>query len=279
MNDVHKSEFAQTGQNSSPLPKVDVFIDSNNLFHAAKNAFGEGKYSINRLVDLLCKKKGWQLGVINYYSGVPKKDYDPVGYVAVMNRLDQLRRRGVNVVPRDLQYRTKKVCGPDGEQTIVTNVTEKGIDVRLALDAVRSAYEKSCDAFLILSQDQDLSEICLDIERICKQQSRTVEICSAYPFGPTYANTRGLRGSNWIHIDEAMYQESKGSPRRDVRRTPEATSNVTLIVNPTIDTSTPPLPNTPIPTPAQAVQAAESAKKLIDATPLQTDAPRRRRRR
>jgi hypothetical protein len=195
-----------------------------------------------------------------------------------MNRLDQLRRRGVNVVARDLQYRTKKVCGPDGEQTIVTNVTEKGIDVRLALDAVRSAYERSCDAFLILSQDQDLSEICLDVEQVCKQQGRTVEICSAYPFSPTYANTRGLRGSNWIHIDEAMYSESKGSPRRDIRRKTETTSNATSLATPSIETPPPPLAAISTPTPTQAVQAADAARKLIDATPLRTDIPCKRRR-
>lgn len=195
-----------------PRPSAAIFIDSNNLFHAMNDAFGEGRHNIVTLAHLVCAKRGWTPGQINYYCGLPKKDHDPKGFIAATRRVDYLRRHGVNVVTRDLIYRTKKVVGPAGEQTIVTNVSEKGIDVRIALDVVRSAYENTADAIIIFSQDQDLSEVALDVDRICKMKGKFVDVCSAYPVGSNYANKRGLRGSSWIRIDREMYEASTHRP-------------------------------------------------------------------
>jgi uncharacterized LabA/DUF88 family protein len=36
---------------------------------------------------------------------------------------------------------------------------EKGIDVRIALDVIAEAHRRAYDVALILSQDQDLSEV------------------------------------------------------------------------------------------------------------------------
>jgi uncharacterized LabA/DUF88 family protein len=39
---------------------------------------------------------------------------------------------------------------------------EKGIDVRIAIDVIRLAHRNAYDVALLFSQDQDLSELCVE---------------------------------------------------------------------------------------------------------------------
>jgi hypothetical protein len=82
---------------------------------------------------------------------------------------------------------------------------EKGIDVRLALDVVRMARENQYDVGLIFSQDQDLSEVADEVRSISVSQDRWIKLACAFPVSPTYTNTRGIHGTEWIKIDRSMY--------------------------------------------------------------------------
>ncbi len=82
---------------------------------------------------------------------------------------------------------------------------EKGIDVRIALDIVRTARLNLFDVALVFSQDQDLSEVADEIREIAKSQDRWIKMTSAFPFSPTLKNKRGINNTDWIKIDKQTY--------------------------------------------------------------------------
>ncbi len=105
---------------------------------------------------------------------------------------------------------------PDGSPHSFLSGEEKGIDIRLALDAVRIAHRREYDVALILSQDQDLSEVAEEIRSIAREQARWIKIASAFPVSPSAPNRRGIDKTDWIRIDRATYDTCLD--RRDYRR-------------------------------------------------------------
>jgi hypothetical protein len=82
---------------------------------------------------------------------------------------------------------------------------EKGIDVRLAIDVIRMAHRGAYDVALLLSQDQDLSEVAEEVRVISREQDRWMKIASAFPFSPTTRNRRGIDKTDWLRIDRTIY--------------------------------------------------------------------------
>ena len=82
---------------------------------------------------------------------------------------------------------------------------EKGVDVRIALDVIRLAHEKMYDVAVIFSQDQDLSEVADEVQRISIEQNRSIKIASVFPMSPTSKNTKGINKTEWIKIDKKAY--------------------------------------------------------------------------
>jgi len=94
---------------------------------------------------------------------------------------------------------------PDGTTTTVLVGQEKGVDVRIALDVVRSARERRYDVALVFSQDQDLSEAVDEVRTISRQQVRWIKVACAFPASPTSLNRRGINGTEWVPIDRTFY--------------------------------------------------------------------------
>jgi hypothetical protein len=84
---------------------------------------------------------------------------------------------------------------------------EKGIDVRIALDVMGCVLEELCDVAVIVSQDQDLSEVADEVRKIARRVGRWIKVASAYPFGPTSRNRRGINGTDWLRIDRTTYDD------------------------------------------------------------------------
>jgi hypothetical protein len=125
-------------------------------------------------------------------------------------------RQGIHVVARPLRYRNKRVLLPNGSTHTFLAAEEKGVDVRMALDIVRRAHRREYDVALILSQDQDLSEVAEEIRSIAREQGRWIKIASAFPVSPTAPNRRGIDKTDWIRIDRATYDACLD--RRNYRR-------------------------------------------------------------
>lgn len=184
-----------------------VFVDGQNLYRHAKDAFGYHypNYDIMKLAVNTCAAKAWNLVQTNFYTGVPDPIDDPRWNHFWTAKLAAMGRQGVKVFSRSLRYRNQTFTLPDGTIHSFLHGEEKGIDVRLALDIVSSANRNEYDVALIFSQDQDLSEVADEIREISRMHNRWIKIACAYPVSPTTKNRRGINNSEWIKLTKAEY--------------------------------------------------------------------------
>ncbi len=189
------------------VKRVHAFFDGQNLFYAAKYAFGYSwpNYDPLLLAKAVCQSMNWQLEKTWFYTGMPSPQDDPIKNHFWTAKLAHMGRVGVKTFSRHLKYRDQTVQLPGGGTTTVPVGNEKGVDVRLALDVVAAVRENRCDVALIFSQDQDLSEVADEVRAISMQQNRWIKLACGFPVSPTYSNTRGIRNSEWIPIDRTMY--------------------------------------------------------------------------
>lgn len=185
-----------------------AFFDGQNLFHAVRQAFGYSfpNYDPIALAQAVCQDKGWQLSQVRFYTGVPTMADNPFWCRFWDAKLAALGTRpDVHIYRRNLRYQTKTFRLPDGTENHVLLGHEKGIDVRIALDVVRLAENRQFDVGLIFSQDQDLSEVADEIRLIARKQDRWIKLASAFPVGPAARNKRGINRTDWIGIEQELY--------------------------------------------------------------------------
>ena len=185
--------------------RVVAFVDGQNLFNAAKQAFGYDfpNYDAVKLAQLVCEQRErerqeqWTLVRLHFYTGMPSPTKDEPRNRFWTSKLGAMgmKKPLVQTFSRPLVYRNGIA-------------QEKGIDVRLALDAVRLAHENEYDVALVFSQDQDFIELAIEIKRIAATQGRWVTVVSAYPFGASYSNKSGIDKTDWFRIDKALYDQA-----------------------------------------------------------------------
>jgi len=187
--------------------RVYSFFDGQNLYHAVKDAFGYTypNYDPLALARLVCDIKGWNLSKVNFYTGMPDQDDDPLWHLFWTHKLQVMGSRGVRTFARSLRYSNERIILPDGRESTALVGREKGIDVRIALDIVRMVRHGLFDVALIFSQDQDLSEVAKEVREMSREHDRWVKIACAFPVSPTVENPRGINGTDWIQIDRKMY--------------------------------------------------------------------------
>lgn len=184
-----------------------AFVDGQNLFYAAQEAFGHRypNYDVLALCSALCTQQGWQLQQVRFYTGVPDAADNRFWHHFWSGKLAVMGRQGVHVFSRALRYRNRNVKLPDGTVHSFLSGDEKGVDVRIALDVIRMAHRGEYDVALILSQDQDLSEVAQEIRTIAREQDRWIKVACAFPHSPTSRNRRGIDRTDWIRIERALY--------------------------------------------------------------------------
>ncbi len=200
------------------VKRAVVFIDGQNLFHATREAFGYTypNYDVQALAQRLCAAQGWQLEQTRFYTGIPDSADNAFWHSFWERKLRVISWQGVHVYSRPLRYRNKTVRLPDGTEFTFLAGEEKGIDVRIALDVIRVAHRNELDVAMVLSQDQDLSEVAAEIRAIALEQNRWIKIACAFPSSPTSRNRRGIDKTDWIRIDRLTYDACLD--RRDYRR-------------------------------------------------------------
>ena len=184
-------------------PCAIAFVDGQNLFHCAEEAFGHTypNYDPLRLATEVCRQNGWKLTQTRFYTGVPPAERNRGWHNFWARKTLRMSRAGVIVVTRPLRYTLELL--EDGNSRSIPR--EKGIDVRIAIDVLSLTYQKALDVALIFSQDQDLAELATEIRGLARRQKRWLKIASAFPVGPGTDNTRGINGADWIRIDRATY--------------------------------------------------------------------------
>jgi len=187
------------------VKRTIAFVDGQNLYHNVRTAFGytHPNYDIEKLARAVCTLKNWQLDHVYFYTGIPTLADNPRWHDFWTKKLAALGRvPNVTVYSRPLVYRNGI-----GQ--------EKGIDVRLALDALDCAHRNLFDVALIFSQDQDLSELATLIRQLSRVQDRWIKIASAYPVNQAAVpnplnqavipNKRGINATDWCSIDQSTY--------------------------------------------------------------------------
>ena len=191
--------------------RVSLFIDGQNLFHAVKEAFNYRypNYDVRKLANSICKREKWGVPAsIHFYTGVPGEAMSKRWHDFWRRKLDAMREEGIYVFSRTLRPSYSERANISGQMLKQPPIgVEKGIDVRLSLDVIRAAYENGCDIAVILSQDQDFSEVAKEVRYISKKQDRWIKIASAFPVSHEYDKKRGIEGTDWIRIDRRMYDE------------------------------------------------------------------------
>lgn len=189
------------------LKRACAFFDGQNLFYAAKKAFGYAypNYDPSALARAVCSRKGWQLDGVFFYTGIPRIQDDVHWNHFWTAKLAVMGTRGIRTFTRHLRYRNQSIVLPDGSESTVLVGQEKGIDVRIALDVVRMARERLFDVAILFSQDQDLPEVAVEVRSIARSQDRWIKIACAFPVSPTYENERGINHTDWIPIDRQTY--------------------------------------------------------------------------
>ncbi|MBF0565773.1 MAG: NYN domain-containing protein [Nitrospirae bacterium] len=190
------------------IKRTIAFVDGQNLFYAAKHAFGYSypNYDAICLTAKICKEKNWEHIQTRFYTGIPSPADNPFWNHFWTTKLAIMgTRQKVYIFTRPLRYdkQTITIQGGQTQKGIVGQ--EKGIDVRIALDIVRLARENQYDAALILSQDQDLTEAADEVKHIALEQDRWIKLASAFPVSPTCNNRRGIDKTDWFLIDQNIY--------------------------------------------------------------------------
>lgn len=180
-----------------------VFIDGQNLYHLAKNAWGDKSiphspykypsYDVEKLANTLITGDSRRvLTQTRFYTGVPDKEGSPkqvLWHEFWNNKLRYLKSRGIYV------YRGR--VNPGGQ--------EKGVDVSIAVDLVELTYDQNYDVAIIVSQDWDFGPAIRLAKRIAKKQKRHLIFESAFPYQAGKVARRGIPGTKWIHIDKTTY--------------------------------------------------------------------------
>ena len=175
-----------------PAKRAVAFVDGANTRLCARKAFGDGLMNINplALVQAMCAHEGFELAGAYYYLGVPDVRVTEDGHYAWMKRCARWRRQGVRVFTRTLLH----------DETGAAR--EKGIDVRLALDAVDLYRREPFDVAMLFSQDQDFSELASELKTLAREQGRWIEIVSVFPWADGNAPSQGIVGTRPILIDK-----------------------------------------------------------------------------
>jgi uncharacterized LabA/DUF88 family protein len=185
-----------------------AFVDGQNLYYAAKAAFGYTypNYDAKALAEMVCRTKGWQLTQTRFYTGVPSQTDNAFWNEFWERKLAAMGRMGIHIFSRQLRYRNRTINVHGGDSTLTITVgEEKGIDVRIALDMVGLALSADYDVAVVLSQDQDLSEAVDEIRSIAQSQNRWIKVASAFPLSPMTLNKRGINETDWLPFAKEQY--------------------------------------------------------------------------
>ena len=190
------------------LKKTIAFIDGQNLFYAVKNDFDckYPNYDPKKLAHRVCEKQGWRLIKTCFYTGVPKSKHNQFWHDFWAKKITKLKaQKNVFVFSRYIHQRKLKFqCQHCDQESIFSRGDEKGIDIRIAIDAIRAVLRSECDVILLFSQDQDLGEVANEIKAIAKEQGKFIKVACAFPAN---SSQRGINKTDWIPFDKNLYDQ------------------------------------------------------------------------
>ena len=142
--------------------RVVGFVDGQNLFYAAKQAFGYTypNYDPRRLTEVVAEAQGWTVAGIRFYTGVPDRSDNPFWNGFWAARCDAMGSEGVVAFTRPLRYRDETVDLPGGGKGTAASTTPAaawdGIEYRgrvgdISIYGQESNYTTWCPANMNLA--------------------------------------------------------------------------------------------------------------------------------
>jgi uncharacterized LabA/DUF88 family protein len=154
------------------MERVCIFIDGSNLYHGLKANYGNTRIDFKKLGDVL--REGRQLLRIYYYNVPLDAREEPEEYKRQqqffdrLNKTDYLELRFGRLVKRTVKNKwcqscarergVKLVCQECGSQITGEFRTEKGVDVKLAVDMLSLAATNTYNTAILVSGDGDLKD-------------------------------------------------------------------------------------------------------------------------
>ncbi len=111
------------------VKRTTAFVDGQNLFHAAREAFGYTypNYDAQALAAAVCRGQRWSLLNVRFYTGVPDESDNAFWHHFWAGKLAMMGKQGVTVFSRPLRYRNVRVRLPDGTSHTFLAGEEKGL--------------------------------------------------------------------------------------------------------------------------------------------------------
>ncbi len=228
-------------QDIEPFPRAVAFIDGQNLIHDATREFGYEHLNIDvkKLALSVCETNRWKLTETRFYTGVPTLQQNPTWKQFWDKKLFQMRLDGVQTITSKLKdrqtqiilYKQIHVTVPNSSAELQSQIdtspcwvtdrgyyldhgtvvsqtvfTEKGIDVSIAVDAMKYALESRYDVCLIFSRDSDLSPAVAEIKNIGMKRLPKFLVATAFP--SSQGKDYGIPHADiTIRIPKSMYDK------------------------------------------------------------------------
>ncbi|MDQ5890115.1 MAG: hypothetical protein QG609_608 [Patescibacteria group bacterium] len=129
-----------------PKTRTTILIDGSNFYFKLKELKLHNllKFNFAEFAKDLAGKD--QIIATNYYVGAVKTDGTP----AMQKNFDNQRKLLSHLKKQKINYTLGYLLKTDGK------LHEKGVDVRIAVDILVTAYEKTADRIILISSDTDL---------------------------------------------------------------------------------------------------------------------------
>ncbi|MCW3134323.1 MAG: NYN domain-containing protein [Methanophagales archaeon] len=126
------------------MERVALFIDGSNFYHGLKANLGRTRVDFYKFATLLCGENR-KLIRIYYYNAPHKKEIDEEKYKSQQKFFSLLERTPY------LELKLGRL-EPRGDTFI-----EKGVDILLAVDMLKYAYDDTYDTAILVSGDGDFA--------------------------------------------------------------------------------------------------------------------------
>lgn len=192
---------------SGDQAKVAVFIDWQNVYRAARRAFGlqgfpneHGNISPYQIARILAAGNGrgatGTLVRVQIHRGLPHSSRDRVGYAANRRQATAWVKEAPEIVvpcQRPLRY----------PRDLAGRPVEKGVDVELALGAVEQLARQNCDVAIIFSHDTDLNPA---VETIIRLNGASAVETAAWSSPSHRSRLRSRPGVHHHEISENLFR-------------------------------------------------------------------------
>jgi uncharacterized LabA/DUF88 family protein len=195
--------------------RISVFIDGSNLYHILKEVHHRHDLDFEAFIKLFetdprNSKILRQFNPVNYYNSIINAGKDPKSYQKqqvffadlqkITNPTFQMNLEKIKHYGR-LKYRCRKCgaiveiptqkCPTCGNLEMLENSSEKGVDVRIAVDMVLGAVNNEYDHAVLVSEDSDF----VPAIQAVKSQKKMVEVVLFRKRGYELRQTKPY----WIH--------------------------------------------------------------------------------